>query len=260
MKKIFALLLSLILWANVAKAVPTIDAHVYSFCNATSPCTASITTTHTNDIIIVLLGEYGANAGAPGAISDTSTLSWTTRANTNISVGGSNHLGMKEAWSLAASTLSGDTISGVCAVTVLGCFVEAYAISGINTTTPFDANVGLPYIGTSTAQSSSISDTVTTSNASDFIILSLSTGGGLAGGGPAGTISEPAGFTKLDGDTSQDFGYNNISSIQSSVVFTDSWTGTGSGGGQYPFLKIFFVDALQSAAPINKGILLNSVF
>lgn len=122
--------------------------------------TITLTTTKTNDIIIVDIVNNACSGGAT-TISDGALLSWTKHA------GGTGIL--QEYWALSTGILTADVIAIGCATgSVSGA---AFAINGANTGSPFDPNGAIPVIGTTTAVN------ISTTNANTFMFVAYKTTG-----------------------------------------------------------------------------------
>lgn len=100
--------------------------------NATAvSTTATLTTTQANDVII-LFGE--ANSGPLTAVSDTASLTWHHRADTN-----STGNDIEEWYAVASSALSADIITATQTASAF-MTIDTFGVSGANTTSPFDSS------------------------------------------------------------------------------------------------------------------------
>jgi hypothetical protein len=158
-------------------------------------CSVTLTTSNSNDVIIVFAGGNAAEEnqfdqfsfGTPTA----NGLTFHTRETYCPSLG--TLLGVGEWWAVASSPLSNETITLTATPSADGMqsfSMIAYGISGANTASPFDPNLAHPAraVGISASESSSVR--VSTSNPND-VILAVVGGGFGVGGGSAGT----SGFT-----------------------------------------------------------------
>jgi hypothetical protein len=209
---------------------------------ATSTCVVTLSTTNTNDVIMVEAYEAISSCSSvvnQPTIADTSLLSWTGRGYT---VSSNTHVSVKEFWAISTGLLSTDAITvtstggtGTGACVMLN--VIAFGVSGANTATPFDTNAGLPYVSTGSGTSSTT--TITTSNANDFLFTDIVTGcsnGGLAVPGGYSTIANLDTSCAL---AQSDALYKIVSSTQIGVAVTYTWS-TSHGFGQ-------MTDAIQQA-------------
>jgi large repetitive protein len=121
--------------------------------NSTS---VSLTTTKANDVIILDVVQNGSSVNT---VTDTAGLTWHQRA-----VTGSGSQTISEYYAIAPNALSGDSITVATAGAAFYTDLNAFAVSGANTASPFDNNLSTPV----TAASSTAA--VTTSNANDMII------------------------------------------------------------------------------------------
>jgi hypothetical protein len=111
-----------------------------------------------NDLV-VLIAYSELNTGASPTVSSVSgaSLTWNLRVRSNAST----HGNLEVWWAIAATPLTGATITA----SYTGNFDDAtlcvFAINGVNTSTPWDANASLPakqsYTATATPSFSSIS-------------------------------------------------------------------------------------------------------
>jgi len=147
--------------------------------------TVALTTTQSNDVIIVAAGGTQNGTAGTGMTVSGCSLSWTQKSFANDAVAREVQLW----YAVAASPLSACTIT----VTANGAWIvtgiTAMGISGANTSTPFDPNGA----SSGTAHGASSAPTVSgisTSNANDILI-----GGVVAAG--SGPPTAGSGFTQL---------------------------------------------------------------
>jgi hypothetical protein len=116
----------------------SIDAGVAGTCSTSGTTgTATLSTTLTNDIIVVGAVSNVGGASATNPVVDTAALTWTSRYNAS----GSSQI----YWAKAASTLSSDVITYTNNGSASILQVFALAIHGANLTSPFDPNGALPH-------------------------------------------------------------------------------------------------------------------
>ena len=193
------------------------------FANKAAPTTSasvSLTTTHTNDVIIL---DIVQNSASVSSVTDTAGLAWHQRAVTGTGV-----QTIYEYYAIAANALSSDVITVNFAGAASYVDLNAFGVSGANTSSPFDSNVSVP------ATPAASTGAVTTSNANDFIVA------GYRFGSDA-TPAAGSGWTAIN--ASGDYylsEYKIVSSTQAGLVATAS-TGDENGG---------IVDAIvQAVAP-----------
>ncbi|HUI87052.1 MAG TPA: hypothetical protein VLY21_07850 [Nitrososphaerales archaeon] len=121
---------------------------------------ASLTTSSSNDVIILSAGT-SSSSGSVKSVSDSGGHTWNTRTTTT---GSSAEI--EEWYTIATSPLSSDSITVTWYSSGDNTF-SAFAISGANTSSPFDTNGGLPDTSSGTSTSPSVS--VSTSNANDIV-------------------------------------------------------------------------------------------
>ena len=214
---------------------------------SSNTCTMSLTTSHSNDVIIVISAAESSGGVGPFALtSDTAGLTYHNRAqicNYGTCSGASGSgapVVLREDYAIATSPLSSDTIT--CKQTgntnsKISCV--AYAISGANTASPFDSNVAAPCTGYSGngVSSSTFSCTLSTSDADDMII------GDAAFGSVTASVGSGFTFAKCnngDGEGSACSEYKVVSSTQSGLSVSMS--------GSSSTLWAFIGDAVQAAS------------
>lgn len=226
MKTLLALvvLASSLLWAQTAFASFSFDGNCTS--NSGNPESCPITTTNANDVIVVI--AWGGGGSALPTISDTALSTWTTRQSGSWTVaspcttGGGPTNAYAVFYTTSAAPLSSDSIS--VSFPGLAGRIVAFAVSGANTTTPFDANGSLPAEKDTngTGATSLAITSLSTTTANDLLIASLRTCGG---GTSPGTITLPSGFTEIFsiGSSSTDASYDILAGTLSSATETYSW-------------------------------------
>ncbi len=150
----------------------SIDGSAINHCsNTTNSCTALLTTTQPNDIIIVFADEtLDPATTCYFSISDTAQLSWTARSSAVSGRGGKDEI--QEFWAKATSILTADPITesiSSCGNKYNG--LQVFAIRGANLLTPFDPGSGIP--GTGSGQGTVASATVTTTNPFDIVFAGV---------------------------------------------------------------------------------------
>jgi large repetitive protein len=183
--------------------------------NSTS---VSLTTTKANDVIILDVVQNGSSVNT---VTDTAGLTWHQRA-----VTGSGSQTISEYYAIAPNALSGDSITVATAGAAFYTDLNAFAVSGANTASPFDNNLSTPV----TAASSTAA--VTTSNANDMIIAGYRFASDAAPAAGSGwtTINAASGYYLSE--------YKIVSTTQAGLVATAS-TADQNGG---------IVDAIAQAS------------
>jgi hypothetical protein len=122
-----------------------------------------LSTSNSQDVIYCTTTQYYQNAVV--SISDTAGLTWKWRH--SVTAG---HITQSVWYAIANSALSNDQIkdSETGASATDDAAMVCLGISGANTASPFDQNVGLP---SSETQSQGSGVTFSTSNAKDFLIV-----------------------------------------------------------------------------------------
>jgi hypothetical protein len=162
------------LWAG---PTPEIDGK-----NATAYLAASgstkLTTTQTNDVIYVTVAIKGTQTASVSGAG----LTWSQRGLISTTYGKIYAFYAVSAGLLSAATISTTLSSSVRFV------ITAFGVSGVNTTAPFDPNLGSPATATGTSLTPTVTFTTTSTN--DFII-----GAAFINNNP--TITNRAGFTTI---------------------------------------------------------------
>jgi hypothetical protein len=188
------------------------------FTGTTNPITCILTTTQSNDIIIV---SSSANTATVTSVTGGG-LSFTQRA---ASPGGSD---VSEWSAVAASPLSSVTLTINFSGTPSACTGCAFGVSGANTSTIWDSNGSIP------ASNSTAGDpTFSTTNANDIVIGSIR--------GNTATPTSGSGWTAIYAPSNGFYicQYQIFSSPQSGTTCA---LGTGSGNGNG-----YVVDAIIQA-------------
>jgi autotransporter passenger strand-loop-strand repeat protein len=128
------------------------------FSNVTSSqtsATVSLTTSQANDVLIL---EVLQNHSTVASVTDTAGLTWHLRA-----VAGTSPNTIYEYYAIAPSAVSNDVVTVNFAGSVTYADLNAFGVSGANTSSPFDPNASIAATPATSAGS------VTTSNANDLI-------------------------------------------------------------------------------------------
>ena len=163
-------------WAMLADAIvgtssscasgPLVDGTNSNECDASTSCTLSVSTSHTNDVIYVSITD-STGGNILSSISDSAGLAWTQRQ----TISSSGNYDIYTYYAIATSTLSSDTITvnsnpGFHSTTNLR--LMEIGAAGANTASPFDPH--LTTAPTATGTNAAPSVTFTTTNADDLII------------------------------------------------------------------------------------------
>lgn len=246
MKKL--LLLTIILLSMMpgwAFAALSVDASVQTS-NSAQSSNQTISTSNANDIILIMAAN-GGNSGIAGdgssiaTITDTAGLTYTKRSLVTFE---SNGRAIEMWWAYAPSPLSSDVVTVTYGSAVGSAWSPRWAIvaiTGANTTTPFDVNGSLPATVTKSTAVTSASVTVSTTNPNTMLV-------GLYGGDATySVLTRPTGFTQIIASgTVTDFANSIVSSAQSSVTETYSWTGTTANNA-------VIVDAIQASSTASSS-------
>lgn len=216
MKKLI-LYLCLLFSAQSALATLAIDGTPITGSSATQTVTLTPTgIANTNDIIVNFIGMGAGALNTLSGVSDSSTLTWNAK---NSGYTGPSDRNCYIYWALSTGVYSGtitDTMNSAASYSIRP---YAVAISGANTSSPWDTNASLnvPAID-NTGSATSNSYTFSTTNANTIVFAYLSSDINLGG------ISGPAGWVDLaTGSTAYAVYYKIFSSPQSNVTIGFSW-------------------------------------
>ncbi|MGA2877224.1 MAG: hypothetical protein ABSE82_17035, partial [Nitrososphaerales archaeon] len=208
-----------------------LDSSTYNGCYATS-CSASLTTSSSNDLILVWGNAQG------GSNTPTVTASGLSFASRFVQTSWTNGYDSELWYAVASTKLSGLSITVIDAGS--GCSpgcpmsITAIAISNANTANPFDPNGALP----SSDIEASPQGAYSTSNANDFITFFVANAGGQT---PTFGLYS---FTTIQAGSGSGLGYATAYKIVSSVQSSANYYSATSGG-----TALGVVDAIQQAPP-----------
>jgi len=190
---------------------------------STTSASVALTTKNANDVIVL---EIVQNGSTVSSVSDTADLDWNLRA-----VAGSGSDTIYEYYAIAPNALSADAITVDFTGTASYVDLNAFGISGTNTSSPFDTSVPVNP-ATSTG-------TVTTTNADDLVFASYRfTYDATPSAGSSWTAINASGGYYLSE-------YEITSASQTGLVATASTTDENGG----------IVDAVQAASSGGTGVL-----
>lgn len=195
-----------------------VDGSVSSFTFTSGAVTATLSTTKTNDIIVVFAaGINGSSTSSVTSITDTAGLTWAKRT-------GVNHASCFELWwAYSAGILTNDVITVNFANATTGR-VTAFGVNGVtaaNYSAPFDTNAAVP----ATTYSSGTANTQTISTtATNTLVISA-----IRGSAGIGTVTRPGGFTQVvAAGTTEDVSYAIETSPLSGTGVTYGWGTNGT--------------------------------
>ena len=167
----------LILWCATAEAAaPTVDGSALNGVTSASSGTVTLTTSLTNDIIVVVVMAENTS-GSPVSVSSVSggSLSWAKRAAVSGTIaqagGAGNCVGDHEVWwALSAAALSATVITVNVSSSVDAMSLVAFGVNGTKTSAPWDSNAGNPITQAYNSVATAIQENITTTEANDLII------------------------------------------------------------------------------------------
>lgn len=205
-------------------ASPTFDGSVKNQAwTSASSASASLTTTLTNDMIVVVVQMTHPSAirTVSSVTSSPTSLSFTKRSAKSIA-GTSANIALEVWTAVAASALSSESITVNANSTVDAGSIVAFGVNGVaDTASPWDTEAGLPYSTTLSNQAALPSQTFSTSQADD-LLLGISSGDKSAsyGTAPSGwTLIQAANHFGSSRFSSLGLYYKSVSGAQSSASF-----------------------------------------
>ncbi len=200
-----------------ATSSPTLYVNPISL-HVTSRASVTLTTTQPDDVIVLFVANEGAYLLNDGDDEyDADHLTWYAVGEAGVADNVPTAAGFYEFYAIAPQPLTDDVIgvafNGPPTQIVLG----AFAISGANTSAPFDTNASVP------ATPASSTGSVTTNNANDFIFAGYSfSSDANPGAGSGWTAINSSGYNFLSE-------YQIVSATQAGLVATAS-SGDENGG------------------------------
>lgn len=168
----------------------TLDGFANSSKSSATSATVSLTTTKTNDIIVVVVGAE-ATTGVPpivSGVSSTSGLTWAKRSTKSATANA-----QEVWWALAPSILTNEVITVTYTATFDDWAGTAFGVNGCNTAAPWDTSTSLPAFGVypdGTAAAAPAVSGVSTVSTAPFVFMAFAHA-------YSSTLTAPAGFTML---------------------------------------------------------------
>lgn len=168
---------------------------VISGAAATTVASAAFTTTGSGDVVVALVNTTNP-FGTTATVSSISGggLTWIKRKQFTITTSNFD-VGSTEIWyAIAASPLTSQVITATLSTASTGAVITVFAVSGANTTTPWDINGSLPASGSDVTGTSTVPTitSVSTTNANTVLIAYVTLPGNASG-----ALTNPAGFTLI---------------------------------------------------------------
>jgi len=220
--------------------------------NTTMSCSATLSTQHSDDIIIAFTWEaLTIQPPCSFTISDTAGLPWATRSGIAFEITGRGEL--QEFWARSINPISSDSITE----SISGCGdayngLMVFGISGANFDIPFDPKSSLPSNSLGTSGDTSV--LVSTNNPDDMVYAAV------VHGGVTGSLTPEQGFTLVPQSSSTvavEYSVANSTLTNSSVTFgdpfTDNWMSIGDAVQVMSTSPDFFVNASPQSLTIKPG-------
>ena len=196
MRRFIAALIAVCIWASPAFAALTIDGTpqtgLISGAATNTVASAAFTSSNSNDVVIAFVNTTNGSSITVSSISGGG-LTWIKRKQFAITTSTFNFGSIEEWYGIAASPLSSQVITATLSGNSNSATITVFAISGGNTTTPFDVNVSLPATASDITGTSTVPTVsgVSTTNA-NTVLLSL-----VCLPGNNVTLTDPSGFTRI---------------------------------------------------------------
>jgi flagellin-like protein len=142
--------------------------------------TVTLTTTRSNDVVVVAINNEDATNAAVTTVSSVTSPGLAFSLRSSKTAASPTYQDLEVWYSVAASPISSATIT----VTLLGstdaASIIAFGVSGANTVTPWDPNVALPATATGNPAAAPSVSGVSTTTANDFILGIQGNGNGVS--------------------------------------------------------------------------------
>lgn len=185
--------------------------HSTSTIAGTGPFTVTITTTSATDVLELFVEANGSVATAVSSVTDNSgvTAAWQKRA------GDSPGQFPEECWwTTSTGVLTGTTITVTMTANTTFITLDAIAVSGANTASPFDGHSGIPVTGHP-------DPLLITTNGNAFIVAAYRTGSSNPTAGSGWTLISGADFQAVE------YQITTASSLSATLT---TGSGTANGG------------------------------
>lgn len=197
----------------------------------TTPCasstttgSASLTTSDTNDIIVVLESNEDAPGGAVRIVTSITAPGLTFAERSYTSLGTPTYQDAEVWWAYSASALSAEAITITLSGTTDDAVIVAFGVHGANTASPWDADFAIPRVASGGGSTTPTVTGVSTENANDMVLGLQGNGDSEAQVGVEETAG--AGMTLIQsyddaGGTNDEVGaaeYELVSATQSSAT------------------------------------------
>jgi hypothetical protein len=235
-----------LLWSGmsfgVMAAAPAIDQTSSASCagcgGTTTGPAITISTSGTNELVILLIGGDKVAGGAITWTPSGCGLTWTLRASATGILNGTPQFAMQEYWAAAASQLSACTVTTTSSVNQDAGTIIQFSLTGVaSLVTPFDSNVSLPSATTSNRQPPSAS---ISTNQAAFIFAAYTNSG-----------NNNNGLTLVSGSSL-------IQNIHDGAHNQDNTS--GSNGGSYSTFKSSFTCCTTGNTPFGaQGVIVDAI-
>ena len=210
---------------NCASCLPalTVDGSTTGSFTSANSGSATLTTTMTNDIIVVTVANENTANGVLRTVSSVTSTGLSFAHRSTASINSSPYSDTEVWWAYAPGVLSSATITVTLTGSIDDASIVAFGVNGANTASPWDPNVSLPKTATGTSSGNPTVSAVSTTSANDML-LGLN-GDTLAGAGTPSVETAGSGYTLIktqvngggSGASEAAAEYKVVSATQSSV-------------------------------------------
>jgi flagellin-like protein len=155
---------------NNAVLTLAIDGTTTSEFSTATAATFGISTTDSNDIIVVLVTNEDTTNHVLRTVSSVTGTGLSFAKRSGGTIGTSPYSDAEVWWAVAASPLNTEDITVTLSGATDDCSIVAFGVNGANTASPWDPNVSVPAVATATTASIPSVSGVSTSNAHDMVL------------------------------------------------------------------------------------------
>jgi hypothetical protein len=218
----------------------SIDNSAAAIFSVASSGTVTLSTSLTNDVIVVIVGFDSAATRTVTSITDNAGLSWTKRSSLALASDGNSYTNDIEVWwAISTGTLSSDSITAHLSGSIDDATITAIAINGANTSSPWDTNAGLPATARGIITASNATLDVSTTAVNTMLLGFVGNDGHVGPGSYHGWIAVSPDTSVPNADQSNGgathawgsgVAYQIVSSAQTNTALTLQYDNSTTGG------------------------------
>jgi hypothetical protein len=212
---------------------------------ATTVVSGALTTTGSSDVVIALVGVNNASNSQVTVSSVAGAgLTWTKRAGQFfLDSGNFDYIDYELWYATTTSPITAQAITATLTAASVGGVIQVFAVSGANTSTPFDP-ASTSFKTNQTTTTDTPQTTITTTNANDFIFAAI-----FDGSGTPTSWTTQASFTTL-GNVNGFAGSPNFTQAHEQAeyqIVSATQSGLTIGFSDASDTYVLFADAIQAA-------------